>query len=354
MDNGTPIMHVVAGPNGAGKSSMFPVSSYGIDYINIDDIAAVLNNTAGIKIDREWFLNHNLHELRPDAKLAANYKNIPGPVLNEAASIGEEFILKHINNKESFAIENTLKTRKIVDMAELANKNGFYTQMYYVGVESNEISEERIKARSESGKLNIPKDQVSITRDFSIYNLPYAMEKFHHTKIYDNSIKGAQIKEPVVKTSFGNINYQSQDSPAWIKLALYESKFDFDNSNHFSTPHHNQANNPEYEIIKQINLIKENPITKNPKIHMNAKDLYNAYCNDEIKKNNGVLDINKIDHSIAQALTNDGHRSLRVMEVLQQSPNMTGLNQEQSIVKAQQIIKSIEPSPTIKMTGPQR
>jgi len=36
-------MVVVAGPPGSGKSTAFPVTASGIDYMNIDDVAARMN-----------------------------------------------------------------------------------------------------------------------------------------------------------------------------------------------------------------------------------------------------------------------------------------------------------------------
>jgi dephospho-CoA kinase len=37
-------MIVVAGPPGSGKSTAFPVAETGVDYFNIDDRAAALND----------------------------------------------------------------------------------------------------------------------------------------------------------------------------------------------------------------------------------------------------------------------------------------------------------------------
>lgn len=48
-------MIVVAGPAGSGKSTAFPVAATGVDYFNIDDRAAALNNGSYRNIPIELF-----------------------------------------------------------------------------------------------------------------------------------------------------------------------------------------------------------------------------------------------------------------------------------------------------------
>jgi hypothetical protein len=42
-----PKMFIVAGPPGAGKSKAFPVSGFGVDFFNADDVAAAMAGRAG-------------------------------------------------------------------------------------------------------------------------------------------------------------------------------------------------------------------------------------------------------------------------------------------------------------------
>ncbi len=48
-----PRMIIVAGPPGSGKSTLFPVSSFGVDFFNADDRAAALNNGSYVDIPME-------------------------------------------------------------------------------------------------------------------------------------------------------------------------------------------------------------------------------------------------------------------------------------------------------------
>ncbi|MBL8231917.1 MAG: hypothetical protein JNL98_25690 [Bryobacterales bacterium] len=46
-------MIVIAGPPGSGKSTLFPVSSFGVDFFNADDRAAELNGGSYLGIPPE-------------------------------------------------------------------------------------------------------------------------------------------------------------------------------------------------------------------------------------------------------------------------------------------------------------
>ena len=52
-----PRMIVVAGPPGSGKSSLYPLSSFNVEYFNADDRAAELNGGSYIGISNERFEN---------------------------------------------------------------------------------------------------------------------------------------------------------------------------------------------------------------------------------------------------------------------------------------------------------
>jgi predicted ABC-type ATPase len=49
----------------------------------------------------------------------------------------ERFVLDHIERRESFAVETTLRTTASIDQAEIARKNGFATEMHFVARRSS-------------------------------------------------------------------------------------------------------------------------------------------------------------------------------------------------------------------------
>jgi hypothetical protein len=98
-------MIVVAGPPGSGKTRYFPVTAFGVDAFNIDDRCA---------------------------QILGSYRAIPRDVRRAVAKECERFVLDHIERRESFAVETTLRATAAIDQAELARKNGFATEMHFV------------------------------------------------------------------------------------------------------------------------------------------------------------------------------------------------------------------------------
>jgi predicted ABC-type ATPase len=72
-------MTVVAGPPGSGKSSRFPLSSFHIDWFNADDRAAELN--------------------------LGSFHKIPAEIRAKVNLEFQQWILDHIRDRQSFAIE---------------------------------------------------------------------------------------------------------------------------------------------------------------------------------------------------------------------------------------------------------
>jgi hypothetical protein len=96
-----PRMIVVAGPPGSGKTRYFPVTAFGIDAFNIDDRCA---------------------------QILGSYRAIPRDVRRAVAKECERFVLEHIERRQSFAVETTLRTTAAIEQAELARKGGFATE----------------------------------------------------------------------------------------------------------------------------------------------------------------------------------------------------------------------------------
>jgi predicted ABC-type ATPase len=92
-----PRMIVVAGPPGSGKTRYFPVSAFGVDAFNIDDRCA---------------------------QILGSYRAIPREVRRAVAKECERFVFDHIERRESFAVETTLRTTAAIEQAELARKSG--------------------------------------------------------------------------------------------------------------------------------------------------------------------------------------------------------------------------------------
>ena len=104
-----PRMIVVAGPPGSGKTRYFPVTAFGVDAFNIDDRCA---------------------------QILGSYRAIPRDVRRAVAKECERFVLDHIEQSKSFAVETTLRTVAAIGQAELARTRGFATEMRFVATDS--------------------------------------------------------------------------------------------------------------------------------------------------------------------------------------------------------------------------
>src|SRR5919108_4437798 len=103
-----PRMIVVAGPPGSGKTRYFPVTAFGVDSFNIDDRCA---------------------------QILGSYRSIPRDVRRAVAKECERFVLEHIANRASFAVETTMRTSAAIDQAYLARKAGFGTEMRFIATD---------------------------------------------------------------------------------------------------------------------------------------------------------------------------------------------------------------------------
>lgn len=118
-------MIVVAGPPGAGKSTAFPVSEFGVDHFNADDVAAVLNG--------------------------GSYAGIPPPIRDAVNREFERFVYNHVLRRRSFAMETTLRTDVTFEEARAARRSGFETILFFVGLSPMREAIRRIKIRASAG-----------------------------------------------------------------------------------------------------------------------------------------------------------------------------------------------------------
>jgi len=197
-----PTMYVVAGPAGSGKSTAFPGDSFGCDYFNADNYAAMMNG--------------------------GSYVGIPKSIRAEVGPICERFIRDHFAARKSFATETTLRSSIVFDQIEQACQTGFTVRFTYVCVADAGISIRRVTQRAYQGGHSGSEDTVLDIRSKSLGNFPRALDELGKTidflDIFDNS---ALDSRPGLIASFTarKITFLHPDIPPWLDEALQHTPY---------------------------------------------------------------------------------------------------------------------------------
>ena len=186
-----PKMIVVAGPPGSGKTRYFPVTAFGIDAFNIDDRCA---------------------------QILGSYRAIPPEVRRAVARECEEFVLAHIQRRESFAVETTLRTRAAIDQGELARKSGFATAMRFIATDSIAENVARVLQRAQGGGHGASEREIRAIHQASVANLRVAISVFERVRIYDSTSRWAPPR--LVAVTLGGQLVAQGRMPAWLEAAL--------------------------------------------------------------------------------------------------------------------------------------
>ena len=133
---GRPVFTVIGGPNGAGKSTYtegLAARGYPLGEVVNPDVIAV---------------------------------NLPGPDATRDARAGRETLRRTralIASGQTFSRETTLYGREILRTMRAAKEAGFTVNLFFVGVDSVDVSRARVRRRVERGGHGIP-EQVQARR----------------------------------------------------------------------------------------------------------------------------------------------------------------------------------------------
>jgi predicted ABC-type ATPase len=197
-----PTMYVVAGPAGSGKSTAFPGDSFGCDFFNSDNYAAMLNG--------------------------GSYVGIPKSIRQIVGPICEKFIQDHIVSQQDLATETTLRSSIVFEQMKQAHEQGFIVRFVYVCVDNIETSIKRVTQRAYQGGHSGSEDTIREIRARSLVNLIRAFDELgisiDYLELHDNSQYAAP---PRLIASFQNCEITFLDSqiPQWVGEALEQSPY---------------------------------------------------------------------------------------------------------------------------------
>ncbi|WP_370161051.1 zeta toxin family protein [Limimaricola soesokkakensis] len=155
-----PSLVLLAGPNGAGKSTLYQTRvapSFAGPFINADIIQR--------------------DELR-DPSMEASY---------EAARIAETRRAEMLMDGVSFAAETVFSHPSKLEIIESARLRGYLVVVLHVGVDSPDLSVERVRGRAEEGGHDVPENKIRARYERSQPLIRKAVLRADSGMVFDNS-----------------------------------------------------------------------------------------------------------------------------------------------------------------------
>jgi len=155
-------LYIFAGVNGSGKSTLYlrniekGAGYYGAR-VNVDELATTLGS---------W----------RDTKVQA-----------KAARAALKIRKKYLNDGVDFNIETTLAGGGIIKFIKDAKKAGYYITMFYIGIESAELSKQRVAVRVAKDGHGVDENAIKRRFSASFENLKILIPICDKIIFYDNS-----------------------------------------------------------------------------------------------------------------------------------------------------------------------
>lgn len=178
-------MVALAGPNGAGKTTFYAahLERAGLRFVNADDLA------------REFEVN-----------------------AYEAAEVAKHLREALVQQRESFVFETVFSdpVGDKLDFLRRAGTLGYTVVLCFIGLDSPELSDERVAMRVAQGGHDVPTDKLVARYPRTIENLARAVRELPHVLVFDNSDLGQPFRT-VAEFALGKPVALNRPLPAWLR-----------------------------------------------------------------------------------------------------------------------------------------
>src|SRR5258708_5392952 len=186
---------MVAGPKGSGKTTLARfLGSRGIDfgeYVNPDDIAL---------------------------DLTGSYEQRVAEAQRIADSRRDLFIMA----RRSFSFETVMSHPSKIDILNRANTAGFFTRLFFVGIDDPRTNVERVALRVAQGGHDVPEDRIVARWHRTMGLLARAVAIAHESFVFDNSdsgeAQGPRLVVRIGRSEHGTmVSNQNSPVPEWVR-----------------------------------------------------------------------------------------------------------------------------------------
>lgn len=193
-----PSLYILAGPNGAGKSSIGPTflpSSLSLPPFDGDKLKMIKQ--------REFYLE--VHSYKEAGKMADEF------VFAEFERIYKDALAK----RNDFAYEGHFTEASSWNLIQLFKEQGYNVIMYFFGLSSLELSQERVTHRAESGGHNVHPADIEKNYYGNLKMLDLHYDLLDELVLIDASkinLLIARFKQKILMPAV-----TSQQLPQWVK-----------------------------------------------------------------------------------------------------------------------------------------
>lgn len=179
-----PIVVALAGPNGAGKTTFYGahLARAGLRFVNADELA---------------------RELGIDSYEAAK---VAGKVREALVAQGESFVFETVF---SDPVGDKL------DFLKRVSALGYTVVLCFIGLDSPELSDERVAMRVLQGGHDVPTDKLVARYPRTMENLRHAVRELPHVLVFDNSDLGHPFRK-VAEFMNGTPVEPLEGVPSWL------------------------------------------------------------------------------------------------------------------------------------------
>lgn len=184
---------IFAGVNGSGKSTFYRTlaDDFGIR-VNVDEIVKE-------RFNNDW--------RNPEVQI-------------NAGRIAVKLLRECLQGDMSFNQETTLTGHSILSNIKKAKENGFMIDLFYVGLESVELSIERVSQRVKKGGHGINEEDLCRRYASSFKNLKLVLPLCNKVQIYDNSREWFDALNPLLIVINGKTEYWDKGCPLYLTDVL--------------------------------------------------------------------------------------------------------------------------------------